>query len=82
MSGATALDKKAFEATVDAFHAMQVISPSAADAFDKCHAEWPETAGECMHDYSAACLGLRSHTLLQPTCIWGTSSPGWFGEGV
>jgi len=35
MSGATALDKKAFEAT--------------------CHAEWPETAGECMHDYSAAC---------------------------
>ena len=82
MSGATALDKKAFEATVEAFHAMQIFSPSAADAFDKCHAEWPETAGECAHDYNAACLGLRSHTLLQPTCILGSSILGWFGEGV
>lgn len=40
MSGASAADKKAFEAS--------------------CQVQWPETGGECAHDYGAPCRLLSS----------------------
>ena len=56
MSAATASDKKAFEATVSPMVNMRMIPKCHALQFlCQCHVEWPETSGECLHDYGIEC---------------------------
>ena len=56
MSAATASDKKAFEATVSPMVNMRMIPKCRALQFlCQCHVEWPETSGECLHDYGIEC---------------------------